>query len=657
MKGKRAFGRPDDPFTYKIRLERAPWLPTKLQLELLDGCDSGDWVPKATQVVPVGQREVAWEKILMEEWADAGLGYKGKACKFRIRDLRNGRIFGPWEGPKVFDPVAWREWYQEQWKNGRVSDQTFEAHNLVAQRGAYTITYIEDYDRDINLLLAGFRYLDREYVQRLEDFVASIDRSPEIDIDPEVETRLAQFRAIFQTLDPAALKRWLEALGQALEQGYFDEEYNRLLTEGLDALQEAILVLLDSQNPDDAKEIIRQLTQEWNQTSSSLPEGAEGSSSLELIWHQLLALREEVEQRLKLALLQYELEKEVWEEFLTKITAGLWGLLVGYLETFLDIEVIKRPYAGIERFMNEWGEAMLALSMAGYSPDDILEFAQNVRDIVCTFTPNEMVWSDEALREIYAHVLELLGLSHWMIEKEEMSPLFPIEWRLDQGWGTIHIAANSIRQGWEYKGLMHSSYVYYEGEIIQLEEEWWAAILYLPVDFSPNGRDILAVARGDNCQECSEPAKVEEIIGWIDEAISLISSGAVYEYAKTTAGLTVITLAFTRQGADVEGLLAALEAMFGSSSIPIIVSWVDDNGQIWWTCIGATCGQVDDSEAEAIACAQQGESGLCGAKRWGENSDSNSDSNDPNPNSEEPIGIGSPLPCIGEICALTIHGR
>jgi len=46
IKDKRAFGRPDDPFTYRIELKRAPWLKTRLQLELLDGCDCGNWVPK-----------------------------------------------------------------------------------------------------------------------------------------------------------------------------------------------------------------------------------------------------------------------------------------------------------------------------------------------------------------------------------------------------------------------------------------------------------------------------------------------------------------------------------------------------------------------------------------------------------------------------------
>jgi hypothetical protein len=96
---KRAFGRPDDPFTYKIRLKRAPWLPTELQLELLDGCDSGNWVPKATQVVQPGQVEVAWDDISMSEyWGDEDAG---ETCKFRIYIEKNGQYLGPFNGPQI----------------------------------------------------------------------------------------------------------------------------------------------------------------------------------------------------------------------------------------------------------------------------------------------------------------------------------------------------------------------------------------------------------------------------------------------------------------------------------------------------------------------------------------------------------------------------
>jgi hypothetical protein len=137
---KRAFGKPDDPFTYKIRLKRAPWLKTKLQLELLDGCDSGDWVPKATQVVQPGQVEVVWEKVEMIDYWNEDV--RRRTCKFRVRDLQNGRILGPWDGPRLRRLIIKEDLYEA----AAAASSTFEIPAI----------YIEK----ANLLLYGFKGLD-----------------------------------------------------------------------------------------------------------------------------------------------------------------------------------------------------------------------------------------------------------------------------------------------------------------------------------------------------------------------------------------------------------------------------------------------------------------------------------------------------------------
>jgi AcrR family transcriptional regulator len=512
---KRAFGRPDDPFTYKIRLKRAPWLQTKLQLELLDGCDTGNWVPKATKVVLPGQVEVAWPQIKMPEWADAGLGYKGKACKFRVKDLRTGRILGSWDGPKVFDPVAWREWYQKQWESGKVSDQTFEAHNLVAQQSIYTITYIEDYDRDINLLLAGFKYLDQEYVQKIFNYMVAIEQ-PLTEIDPELKARLAQVLQIFSSIDIQNLKSWFETLAQAVDQGNFEEEYERLLGEGLDRFQEALLILIDSSDPEDARETIRGLAQA----------GWVPSAVLDSEYSQAREFREKAIERLTEALETLNLLWDLVAAILGKVPGGerfveeVMEVLIElvtkygpYLERLgPEFEPIA-PYELIEKFKMWWLEAENVL-LYEMGTDPASQFSLDIYTIVDYITS----WVETGITgpqvldlqfETYVRTAELLILFQWMTTD---TLFFPLQWRLDQGWGTIHIAANSIRQGWKYKGLMRDEYTYnIPGSLLTNTEDWWAAILYLPVDFSPNGRDILAVARGDNCQECSEPAKIERL--------------------------------------------------------------------------------------------------------------------------------------------------
>jgi hypothetical protein len=58
-----------------------------------------------------------------------------------------------------------------------------------------------------------------------------------------------------------------------------------------------------------------------------------------------------------------------------------------------------------------------------------------------------------------------------------------------------------------------------------------------------------------------------------------------------------------------------LQKRFGESDKIIIVSWMDSNGRIWWSCIGA-CNNLKPGEAEQIACNMHGFSAGCGAQEW-----------------------------------------
>ncbi|MGQ9734912.1 MAG: hypothetical protein ACUVQU_07725 [Candidatus Bipolaricaulia bacterium] len=147
-------GKPDDPFSYKIRLKRAPWLKTGLQLELLDGCDCGNWVPKGTQVVQPGQREVAWEGAVMKEyWEEISWGSRVKTCKFRVRDIGNDRIFGPYDGPKLASIDLLINQYLE------IQRQPSPPRAHLFLRG-----------RNRNLAFYGFRNATKEEIQELFDW-------------------------------------------------------------------------------------------------------------------------------------------------------------------------------------------------------------------------------------------------------------------------------------------------------------------------------------------------------------------------------------------------------------------------------------------------------------------------------------------------------
>jgi hypothetical protein len=296
----KAFGRPEDPFTYKIKLKQAPWLETKLQLELLDGCDCGNWVAKGVQVLRPGQKEVAWEKLKMMDWASAGLGYKGKPCKFRIKDLANGKILGSWDGPKVFDPVAWQRWYKEQWERGEVTAKVLKAYNLAVREGAYGVIYAWDKRRDFDLILAGLPRLDKDKLQEMWEVAARARDTTQENLDP----RIRQFLQMVADIHPEDMERWFQALAAALEQGRFEEEYNRLLAEGLDKLERAILWLADSDDPGIALEIIRKLAIDWSEQSAK-PQGLGVSNyrsrpiPLQEAFLEIQGLMEEVEEYLK----------------------------------------------------------------------------------------------------------------------------------------------------------------------------------------------------------------------------------------------------------------------------------------------------------------------------------------------------------------------
>ena len=62
-------------------------------------------------------------------------------------------------------------------------------------------------------------------------------------------------------------------------------------------------------------------------------------------------------------------------------------------------------------------------------------------------------------------------------------------------------------------------------------------------------------------------------------------------------------------------ILPELQRRFGGSDKIIIVSWMDSEGQIWWSCIGA-CNNLKPGEAEQIACNMHGFSAGCGAQEW-----------------------------------------
>ena len=228
---KKAFGRPADPFSYKLRLKRAPWLSTELQLELLDGCDSGNWVPKGKQLLQPGQREVAWEQVKMTEYWDKNYG--GKVCKFRVRDLQNGRALGPYDGPKLKRLIAREDLYE----------------TAAAASSAFQIPAI--YIKEANLLLYGFKDLSAESIQVYTEIVQEEKGL--------LETILGLLLPYFEALKKAdaseilAAIEWLAQFVVSPEPFIARIEEAQQLYPSFDTLW---LMLMDLYGPNKAKELI-----------------------------------------------------------------------------------------------------------------------------------------------------------------------------------------------------------------------------------------------------------------------------------------------------------------------------------------------------------------------------------------------------------------
>jgi hypothetical protein len=194
------------------------------------------------------------------------------------------------------------------------------------------------------------------------------------------------------------------------------------------------------------------------------------------------------------------------------------------------------------------------------------------------------------------------GLMQWIADTSQNAT--ELRNRVERGFSTILLAGNAVNQSsgsdgsrWFSLGFEKQPYPY---------GSWWGAILiyYPAVLTAPDSplRKVAVVASGDHCQDCS--AKAREIVEWVRTALSVLPT-----YVNSERGdKGLVAFAFTRPGAHgVDAVIAALQAEFGNSAIPIIISWIAD-GQIKYQCIGtqAACAAArHDGSARRAACLQQ----------------------------------------------------
>lgn len=465
-----------------------------------------------------------------------------------------------------------------------------EAHNTIVQDlGAYGMVYSWNRYKQFDFIAAGFPNMSGIDFESLWDFAEQMLHSTNTDaqIDPTTADKLRRVLELLNTINPDDLINWMELLSTALEQGRFDEEYERLLPQGLDRYQ-AIFVDVLGLTSQDAKSAIRELVGSLTDPTFVLdqeipePYAKEIKKAMEFVEILLKALYKPLE-----LLPAWQLIIGTLNEIIKKLGLDLLGF------------TISTPSDLIKLMIQRWDTAIRVMIALGFSPGEMVMFSWDIRalviDLVGRTDPITLLW----------RIGEFTKFFDWMTDPYDQQR--SQRDRSEQGFGTIHIAANAVRTGWKYNGLVLDL----QGSYTQNYGDWWGASILLSRENSVSGRSIVTLARGDHCTQCGDKAK--EIGDWVERALQLLP-GEVNKYG---ADLGVVTVVFTNPDSQdiVNTVLPELQDRFGGSDKIIIVSWMESNGQIWWSCIGA-CNNLKPGEAEQIACNMHGLPAGCGAKQW-----------------------------------------
>jgi len=465
-----------------------------------------------------------------------------------------------------------------------------QAYNTIAQSGAYPGLGVWNRQRSRALLVAGAPRMTLESFQELE---TSIDAEVDAYLNQQpLDPRLARFFDELNHVNARELNRWLGLLQEAIAQGRFEAEYQRLLGEGLSYVERAVMALLDTSDTALAQQLIYRLAQSgWR-----APELAQEQHSSSY----LRQMRE---------LLESMLAKM---GFLEKLHEQL-SMIEEYAE---DIRFIGRFLSNLIGFINDIVELLLLVagrdlpcgSFRECVDSFITEVAIAADTIRGLFTENPNNY-DMFLESLYKLLKPIC--SSWGSFTSEWPKLFGlIVWmnqggraRYEQGFGTILATARLVGSLLTWSG----SFVGIVYRIVNNATWWGAVVLFEYMFFDPrvNSRYV-GVIGGDHCQSCW--AKVNDIVNWFEQALSEVQRQMA---SHRTNGL--VAFAFTNPGADIRPVLDALIARFGDSEIPIIVSWTSD-GRVFYMCIGkaSACAALGDL-ARQIACSQQGKYAGCSA--------------------------------------------
>lgn len=413
-------------------------------------------------------------------------------------------------------------------------------HDEAARQGFYNVIIAESSNTRCLHVFSGFRDLSLEQLESDINGTSCEDNIPEI--DPVRLEEIEQAFEILEELGAQQITQWLQLLKQALTEGRFDTEYERLRAEGLDQFMEAQQLLLGVNDVDAAKDWLRLTLDQLDQ------------ELIYIQWLQRLAQRE-------------------WEH--------AFRMVALLRDTF---RVAIKPH---------WDRILGLLGGNATFAGERVRFSHAMYFITQSITRLSGLLNLDA---VSTAIITFIRFLEWL----DSGP------RLEQGLGTLFAAAHAAFQGWQVKSFAPVTVAGQTAWVAELTLSYRRALeLGALVPMTRIGPDdnpysltgIRAVVLGHHCQQCGNLGGL--IAGWLRQAMRNYG-----ENFTTTVGgreLNVFIVSFTKENPQgVDQVVKHLMGEFGSTHAVIMVVWIE-NGQVKWSCVSAGCRALTQGEQEAIA--------------------------------------------------------
>jgi hypothetical protein len=393
---------------------------------------------------------------------------------------------------------------------------------------------------------------------------------------------------LLNSIAPSVLEGWLQELADAIANNRFDEVYNTLFPQGLDKVEQALLLILGSQDPQDARSLLASFAGILGQSGVILAQPAPPPAELFQLWADIL-------------------------KYLTRIPLAMSP---DEADSFAKAFVLNlaNAYRAIASYLGQ-------NSLEGRDLAD--NFLAQVKNIVRHITNNYDPWDRIAdvpkplscgpgcrLLKGLSGLMQYGGMGH------------PRQAELT--YGSVDILHNVIQTGnpndpfdkpWTLIGIIGPNGDPFDPTV---HENFF---LVERIEGIPGRSNITVVARGDHCSVCYSTS---EIVDWISEALYVLN-----QQVKQTGFLGfgrdrgIIIYVFTNRSAiGTDQALQAIENYVGNmpdqakKATAILVVRVMPNGTVQYKCIGGACQMYTEEELKKMACKQATGRAACASEPW-----------------------------------------